>query len=1347
MITCPFCRIAAEDVVWESDGVLAFRDRFPVSPGHTLVITRAHRETYFDASNGERAEIWRAVELVKQQLDQEFDPAGYNVGFNAQAAAGQTVMHLHVHVIPRYEDDVADPRGGIRGVIPGKQRYEGMPPASGSTEVRDAGPAYASNPFVHLPTFVPGEEVAFSSILRQAFHVAQAVDVVVAFVQPAGVKLIREDLRQALGRGVHVRLLTGDYMNTTSPDALRMLLTLASEFPERFFPSFYLGGGRKSFHAKAYIFAQGDQGIAFVGSSNLSQGALTDGIEWNLRTVSSSQSEEFQAIRRRFEQLLRSPNVLPLTRELVEQYAERVPIPPAPDPRLQPLVPHAIQKEALASLQKLRKQGARAGLVVMATGLGKTYLSALDYVQLGGKRGLFIAHREEILTQAKDAWERVLPDRTLGMLVGDSYDHEADVVFASIQTLSRTEHLQRFAPDHFDYLVIDEIHHAAARTYRKVAGHFRPTFLLGLTATPDRMDGKSILDLCHDNLAYRAGLIRGIEAGLLVPFRYFGVRDSIDFEHIPWRGRWPIEELTAQANTQERADQSLREYRRHAPPTQRRALAFCCSTGHADYMAEYFRSKGVPAAAVHSGQSSAPRSESLELLRAGDLEILCAVDIFNEGLDVPDINVVLMLRPTESPVIFLQQLGRGLRRSLDASKPHLTVIDFIGNHRSFMMKPQALLSLVGQDSPPGAALQSLRGGNLELPEGCSVDIETEAIEMLERVARLNRDDVLIYQYRSLQDGHGRRPTPAEVYATGVSVRRPVKDHYGTWFNFVDQMGGLNESEQLVLSRYADWFSDLFTTSMSRCYKMVTLRAMLEGKGLTEPATVSDLVRRAKRIMEDDPLLQQELEEAMTADDPEHRLAQIWRNQPLRVWSEGKGTTQTWFSFEYDEFQLVLDVPTGDVATFEEMSSELVDFRLAEYRDRLRGKAADLLAPMRLRVSHANGNPILRFDRKRLPAMPEPGSEIWVRVAGEEYLFRVQKIAVNVAQSEPGGGNVLPTLMRGLFGPNAGLPGTNQFVLLAQNEGRWFLEREGEVTTPTASIVPFPKLPFFEDYRVACGTLEFGPPGEQIAEQLPVAVPEALDSTRHFVVAASGDSMEGEDSEFPAAFPIRDGDLVLCEWIDVTSVDAVAGRICLLSGFNNRDLQVAALKIPVLGESGWMLHSTNPDQADEPVPAGVRLRPIAQALRVVEEATEPTLWGRYDRAAVTRLFGAKNDRSWQVGHRDVEVGGDGHTVLFVTLRKGDDTPVEQRYADRFLSPQEFQWESQVGTKPEDKKARSILDQETNGQAIHLFCRYKKKEDFVYCGRLRYKRHQGAKPIRVWFQLEQPLPESLWRVWAA
>lgn len=947
MPDCPFCELGSRQTVWRSDSVVAFRDLYPVTPGHTLIVTRRHCETYFDATSEEQAEIWRAIGEIKSQLDDEFSPQGYNVGFNVGAAGGQTVMHLHVHVIPRYDGDTDDPRGGVRGVIPQKQKY---------------GDAVEESPFSELPGFLGGEEDHFGPVLQRAFTLADEADVITAFVQPAGLAEIQGDIQDALARNATIRIVAGDYLNATSPDALRRLLSLQTEHPDRLQLYFFEGGGSKSFHAKAYIFRKGPHGVAYVGSSNLTRTALTTGIEWNLHAVTSGQPTRFAAIQARFESVLESPLVRPLTRELIDRYSERAQVPKAsvedaaegPEPRQAPPPPHTLQEEALAALEKLREEEVGAGLVVMATGLGKTYLSALDFQQVGGKRALFIAHREEILTQARDSWARVFPDKVMGLLLGGRQEPDADILFASVQTLARKTNLTKFSPDHFDYIVVDEFHHAAAGTYRRVLGYFEPRFLLGLTATPDRMDGAPILELCHNSLAYRAGLIRGIASKLLVPFRYFGVKDEVDFTAIPWRGRWPVEELTQAVTTQSRAEQTVREYRKHAPEGTLRTLAFCCSIAHADFMAEYFRSQGIRAVAVHSESTSAPREESLRKLRRGELEVLCAVDIFNEGLDVPDINTVLMLRPTESPVVFLQQLGRGLRRPKHSQKSHLTVVDFIGNHRSFMIKPQALVALVGLELPAGAALARIREGDLDLPEGCSVEIETEAIDMLEKVSRLSQDDMLIYEYTSLRDSHGRRPTAAEVHAAGVHMK-PVTDRYGTWFDFVDKQGDLTEDQRRVLKRHRRWFQDLMTTSMTRSYKMVTLKALLSRDRLRTAMSVADIVDQAHRILHDDPVLKIELEQASVDGVVDlEKLRVVWRDMPLKSWARGKSTSRKWFDLEGDTFRFRGEVAREHAELFDEMTSELVEYRLADHRDRLRYRSIDQALPIRLRVSHAGG---------------------------------------------------------------------------------------------------------------------------------------------------------------------------------------------------------------------------------------------------------------------------------------------------------------------------------------------------------------------------------------------------------
>ncbi|MCA9599553.1 MAG: DUF3427 domain-containing protein, partial [Myxococcales bacterium] len=883
-------------------------------------------------------------------------------------------------------------------------------------------------------------------------------------------------------------------------------------------------------------------------------------------------------------------------------------------------------------------------------------------------------------------------------------------------------------------------HHAAAATYRKVLGHFRPRFLLGLTATPDRLDGASLLELCDDNLVYRANLIEGISRRLLVPFHYFGAKDVVDYEPIPWRGRFSAEALTAALETGARAEQALAEYLNKAPTLPRRTLAFCCSTAHADFMARFFRERGIAAAAVHSDATSAPRAESLRQLRAGELEIICAVDVFNEGLDVPDINVVLMLRPTESPVIFLQQLGRGLRRADD--KTHLTVVDFIGNHRSFLQKPQGLVYLAGDELPAAVALARLREHALTLPEGCSVEIETEALDMLERLARVSKEDALLYEYVTFRDSHGRRPTAAELFSTGVSLR-PAKERYGGWFELVQAQGDLTEEEARVLTRHAAWFRDLTNTKMTKAYKAVALQTLLDADALFEGMDVTDNAQRSHEAIARQPLLLAELREDTERHPFSTAAARKWREMPLRVWARGESTSEPWFRLEGDRFEPAYAVAEADREGFEAMTAELVELRLRDHLHKLQRKtpvgAGD--APIVLAVSHSGGRPILRFDRA--VRSDTPSGETPVEVDGERYTFRFAKIAVNVVTAAGGGANVLPALMRGWFGPAAGQPGTHHTVELLRTNERWLLRRAESPaleTAPGAEVIPFPKLPFYPDLEVACGAFGKGNPTVDAESALAVETERAVDAQRHFVVRASGDSMNGGDH------PIQDGDLVLAEWWRGGAVTEVEGRPFLIVGHDAPDTTFAALKVPIRKpDGGWLLRSDNPAHADRALPAGAKVEPVARVLGVVKEATGLTLWGKYNRDAIARAFGHANNPSWQVGHRDVNVQGQPHTVLMVKLRKGSGTKPEHRYADRFLTPAEFQWESQASTKLESAKGRHITQHDAEGRRVHLFTRYDDRDDFVYCGTLHYLRHEGEQPMRVWWRLDVELPEGLWRLW--
>jgi superfamily II DNA or RNA helicase/HKD family nuclease len=627
-------------------------------------------------------------------------------------------------------------------------------------------------------------------LIAQGIDAADSVDLAVAFAMDSGVQLIAPWFRDLLERGGRLRVVVGDYMDVTEPAALHRLADLDNA-QVRVFET-----GSGSFHPKAWLFRAADrQGAAIVGSSNLSRTALTTGVEWNLHAEGAA-----DAVARAFDDLWSHPQTRPLTPDWIAGYAARrqdatltdlaqkivADEPPAPPPE-----PHAIQRAALAALTATRAAGHRAGLVVLATGLGKTWLAAFDSRAFA--RVLFVAHRDEILTQAMASFRRIRPDARFGRFDGAEKDEGADILFASIQTIGRVGHLRRFAPDAFDYIVVDEFHHASAASYRGLLDHFTPRFLLGLTATPDRSDGADLLALCGDNLVYHCDLFEGIEAGLLSPFRYMGVPDEVDYAQIPWRStQFDPEALEAALATEARAQNALDQFHRHRDGP---AIGFCCSVRHAEFMAAYFRDRGLRAVAVHSGPGSAPRATSLGQLSRGEIDILFAVDMFNEGVDVPAIGTVMMLRPTESVILWLQQLGRGLRR---VEGKVLRVIDYIGNHRVFLTKLRALLDAGPGDRSLALRLEQAVAGQMALPPGCSVSYDLRVVEILRDLLRPKSGmEDLEAQYRDFRLRLGRRPRAAEVAGMGFD---PARNGHGGWFDFIRDMGDPVDARALVAVR-------------------------------------------------------------------------------------------------------------------------------------------------------------------------------------------------------------------------------------------------------------------------------------------------------------------------------------------------------------------------------------------------------------------------------------------------------------------------------------------------------------------------------------------------------------------
>ncbi len=782
---------------------------------------------------------------------------------------------------------------------------------------------------------VTGGDDHFLPHLSEAFTRATHVDLAVAFIKTTGLRLLLPDLESMLGTGKpqRVRILTSDYLDITDPESLRLLLLLQERGAEVRVYTTQEG----SFHLKAYIFARLDAGLlvggtAFIGSSNISKQALTEGLEWNYRVVYPGDTGFLEA-QQRFEELFGHPKSVPLSDAWIEAYEQRR-LPPsrsiAPGSHEQeaPPEPTRIQDEALQALASSRETGYRRGLVVLATGLGKTWLAAFDAVRMGARRVLFVAHREEILGQAAATFLRIRPTARVGYYSGRSRDADVDVLCASVQTLAKAEHLERFAPQHFDYVVIDEFHHAAAGTYRRLLGHFAPSFLLGLTATPDRTDQSDILSLCDDNLVYSCNLFAGIEAGLLAAFHYYGIQDeSVDYREVPWRnGRFDPEQLSNKLATLARARHALREWRSRA---QRRTLAFCVSTRHADYMADQFNREGVASAAVYAG-SALGRAQALEQLTAGNLRVVFSVDLFNEGVDLPSIDTVMMLRPTESKILFLQQLGRGLRRW--EGKQHLVVLDFIGNHHSFLQKPQALFDVGATYQALAAFARKVERQALDLPAGCYVNYDLAIIEFLKSLDSAGpRKD-----YEALRDVLGRRPTLTEFYRSGSSVQA-MRQQSGHWFELVRTMGDLTDQESSVALQFQALLREVEVTSMTKSFKMVLLEALLELNGLGQATPLDVLTQQSRNVLERRrPLLADLAPDMRAVSGTDPAWTRYWRDNPVKAWTGGNRATGTSALFKLDgsTFALTQDVPPDAVSALSSMLQELVDYRLAAYEVRL-----------------------------------------------------------------------------------------------------------------------------------------------------------------------------------------------------------------------------------------------------------------------------------------------------------------------------------------------------------------------------------------------------------------------------
>ncbi len=592
----------------------------------------------------------------------------------------------------------------------------------------------------------PGEP-ALAQEIKAELASADRVDLLIAFVKWSGIRLVADALEGVVERGGRVRVLTSTYTGVSDARAVRELARTGADVRISF------DNRRTRLHAKSWILHR-DSGAttAYIGSSNLSRSAMLDGLEWNVRLSalespalldkitaafeSHWESEEFQAF---------DPEDTEHVRRLEDALTSAQGGGTAP--ALQTffdLKPYGYQQSILDTLEAERARGHTKNLVVAPTGVGKTMVAAFDYMRLGmapsGGRPnlLFVAHRERILDQSLESFRHVLKDGTFGeKLVGGHEPSLGTHVFASVQSLHAQDRVLGIDPEHFDVVIIDEFHHAEAPTYERILEHLAPSILVGLTATPERHDGRDVTRWFDGRVAYDMRLWDALELGLLAPFHYFGIHDNQDLSQVAFtRGRYAAAELEhVYTGNDARVALVLKETRRYvADPGAMRALGFCVSVDHARFMARRFSEAGIPSKALTGESDRAEREAAIRDLETGGLSVLFTVDLFNEGVDIPSVDTVLFLRPTESATVFLQQLGRGLR--LHPEKSCLTVLDFIGNAHAKFRFDLRYRALVG-----GTAKQlreDIEADFPYLPAGCAMQLDRVAKDVvLENIRQIS----------------------------------------------------------------------------------------------------------------------------------------------------------------------------------------------------------------------------------------------------------------------------------------------------------------------------------------------------------------------------------------------------------------------------------------------------------------------------------------------------------------------------------------------------------------------------------------------------------------------------------
>lgn len=722
----------------------------------------------------------------------------------------------------------------------------------------------ASN-IAYRPQFISNNHKQGKKVLSSIEDELLACDqfqISVAFITMGGITPLLQTLRELEKKGIKGEILTTNYLNFSEPKALEKLNKL-SNITLKMYDTEVAGDG---FHTKGYIFKKDEIYRIIIGSSNMTKTALTSNREWNTRVVSTEKGEMAQNILDEFHELWNSQYAL-VYDEFYETYAERYTIikkqreiarseeiPSIDKYRLQP---NSMQVGFIVNLKKIVESGEDRALLISATGTGKTYASAFAMREMGYKRVLFLVHRGQLARQTKKSYQKIFgKDVSMG-LVGAGYaEYDADYVFATVQTLNREEHLKKYKPDDFDCIILDEAHHSSADTYQKVMSYFTPKFWLGMTATPDKRDddvaGRNIYEIFNYQIAYEIRLQQAMEEDILCPFHYFGISDVSLVDEKQLKSRRMTDRDFNLLTGDERVRHIVEQAEYYGYSGDRvKGLIFCSRIDESEELSRKFNALGYRTIALNGSASEDERARAFERLAMDEgeateemqpLDYIFSVEILNEGVDIVEVNQVIMLRPTESPIVFIQQLGRGLRKA--AGKEYVVILDFIGNYNNNFMIPVALSG--DRSYNPDIIRKYVISGNTTIPGASTVHFDEiskdKIFASIDKIKGMK--SIIRTSYRNLKNRLGRVPYLVDFYDNGEVDPLAIVREYKTYQAFLETeekelyTGRISEDEMTTLE-----YLSKTVLSGARPYELEILKRLLKKETITVEEVKKEFVEQ------------------------------------------------------------------------------------------------------------------------------------------------------------------------------------------------------------------------------------------------------------------------------------------------------------------------------------------------------------------------------------------------------------------------------------------------------------------------------------------------------------------------